>query len=90
MITIGDLYRRNARHNPNESRSFTATAGDACRIARVERARGAPPPSPLSGLYGAAESTGFIAVAINSSPRSISHIPKSQTPFATATGPFPP
>jgi acyl-CoA synthetase (AMP-forming)/AMP-acid ligase II len=83
MITIGDLYRRNARHNPQ---GIAVIYGDqqvthAQMLARVETAS-----RRLTGmklhhqdrfailsknsleyieLYGAAESTGFVAVAIN-------------------------
>ena len=83
MITIGDLYRRNARHNPN---GIAVVHGDrkvthADMLARVERAARRLTAQRLHnqdrfailsknsleylGLYGAAESTGFIAVAIN-------------------------
>jgi acyl-CoA synthetase (AMP-forming)/AMP-acid ligase II len=83
MITIGDLYRRNARQNPN---GVAVIYGDervthARMLARVEEASRRLAAMNLSHqdrfailaknsleyveLYGAAESTGFVAVAIN-------------------------
>ena len=83
MITIGDIYRRNARHNPN---GIAVIFGDervthAQMLARVENASRKLTALALQrqdrfailsknsldylALYGAAESTGFIAVAIN-------------------------
>jgi acyl-CoA synthetase (AMP-forming)/AMP-acid ligase II len=83
MITIGDLYRRNARHNPH---GIAVIHGEtrithADMLARVDAASRRLAAMTLHhqdrfailsknsleylALYGAAESTGFVAVAIN-------------------------
>jgi acyl-CoA synthetase (AMP-forming)/AMP-acid ligase II len=83
MITIGDLYRRNARHNPQGIAVIYGghKVTHAALLERVETAARKLTALKLAHqdrfailsknsleyleLYGAAESTGFVAVAIN-------------------------